>query len=230
MAVAMQYGQQDAYAQQAPLYGGGMYSPGGTYAPQQAQYVDPAYATPQQPQPAMYGPQQQYGPPQQQAYATDPYGQPVMAVPSSAAVSPMSYDPGYVNYMYGMQTPRSTRRQVIQSPSGRKGVFSTDSILTVLIVCGTLFLVLLAMLLIVTVVVPRLTRKSRSGHKKIHELALEHENVADAELPLDAPQMSGGSKAEQTASKLNSSGAKHGAKHGPKDPEMARHVKSRTKG
>ncbi|XP_050032195.1 uncharacterized protein [Dermacentor andersoni] len=222
MAVPMQYGQQDAYAQQSP-YGPGVYSPGGTYAPQ-GPYADPAYAAPP-PQPAMYGPQ---------PYATDAYGQPVMPVPSSAALSPMSYDPGYVNYMYGMQAARSPRRYVIQAPARRRGTFSTDSILTVLIVAGTLFLVLLAMLLIVTVVVPRLTKKHKSGHKKVHEFALEHENVADAELsPFDAPQVSGGAKAEQTASKLNSTGvkhgSKHGSKHGPKDPEMAKHVKNRTK-
>ncbi|XP_037529759.1 uncharacterized protein LOC119407007 [Rhipicephalus sanguineus] len=216
----MQYGQQDAYGQQVP-YAQGIYSPGGTYAapPAAGQYVDPSYAASPA---AMYGPQ---------PYATDAYGQPVMPSPSNAVMSPMTtYDPGYANYMYGMPPPRSPRRYVIQSPR-RRSAFNTDSILTVLIVCGTLFLVFLAMLLIVTVVVPRLARRSHSGHRaRRHEFPNELENLADAEFPVDVPQMSPLAKADQTDSKLNSAGADHGSKHGKKDPEMARHVKSRTKG
>ncbi|KAL1467757.1 hypothetical protein MTO96_025948 [Rhipicephalus appendiculatus] len=147
MAVPMQYGQQqDAYGQQSP-YAQGIYSPGGTYAapPAAGQYMDPSYAA--SPAAMPYG---------QQQYATDAYGQALVPTPSNPAMmSPMMpYDPGYANYMYGMPPPRSPRRHVIQSPK-RKSSFNTDSILTVLIVCGTLFLVFLAMLLIVTVVVPR---------------------------------------------------------------------------
>ncbi|KAK8759341.1 hypothetical protein V5799_003027 [Amblyomma americanum] len=56
----------------------------------------------------------------------------------------------------GITASSSDCRSVIQAAQPRRaGLFNTDSILTVLIVCGTLFLVLLAMLLIVTVVVPR---------------------------------------------------------------------------
>ncbi|KAL1467315.1 hypothetical protein MTO96_042268 [Rhipicephalus appendiculatus] len=66
------------------------------------------------------------------------------------------YDPGYANYMYGVPTPRTPRRYIIQVPPKRSSTTScTDNLLTVLIVCGTLFLVLVAMLIIVTVLVPK---------------------------------------------------------------------------
>ncbi|XP_037529443.1 uncharacterized protein LOC119406781 [Rhipicephalus sanguineus] len=214
----MQYGQQDPYAPPA----GGIYSPGGTYAPQPAagQYVDPAYTAsqPQLPQPATYG-----TPP----YAAAPYGQPVMPPPSEPPLPPTpSYDPGYANYLYGLQSSRSSRRYLIQSPTGRKGLFGANNVLTVVIICGTLILVLLAMLLIVTVVMPRLSRKHHAGHRRRHQPSHEVDNLADNEIPVDAPQLSAGSKNEQTEPKLDSAGSKHGHK----DPEIARHVKSRTKG
>ncbi|KAL3220999.1 hypothetical protein MRX96_029703 [Rhipicephalus microplus] len=216
----MQYVQQDAYGQQAP-YGQGVYPPGGTYAAPQAagQFADPSYAA--TPAAVPYGPQ---------PYATDAYGQPVIPTPSNPALAPM-YDPGYPNYMYGMPPPRSPRRYIIQVPPRRKATFNTDNLLTILIVCGTLFLVLIAMLIIITTVVPRFTRKQHSGHKaRKHEFPNEFDNLADSDLALDAPQMSPGAKTEKTESKLNTSGADHGSKHGKKDPQMASHVKSRSKG
>ncbi|KAL3220996.1 hypothetical protein MRX96_029700 [Rhipicephalus microplus] len=223
----MQYGQQDAYVQQdaygqQPSYAQGIYSPGGTYAapPAATQYVDPSYVA--SPAAAPYG---------TQPYATDAYGQPVVATPSNVMMTTMApYDPGYANYMYGMPSPRSPRRYVIQSPK-RKSAFNTDSILTVLIVCGTLFLVFLAMLLIVTVVVPRIARRQHGAHRaRRHEFPNELDNLADAELAVDVPQMSPLAKADLKDSKLHSAGAGHGHKHGKKDSEKARHVNSRAKG
>ncbi|XP_077496362.1 uncharacterized protein LOC144107238 [Amblyomma americanum] len=213
------YGQQDAYAQSAYVQPGGIYSPGGTYAPPPAGYMDPAYSA-QQAQP-MYG---------QQPYAGDPYGQTAMGIPSNPAMSPMTYDPGYVNYLYGMQSPPSPRRFVIQQPQRRKGLFSSDNILTVIIVCGALFLILVAMLVIVTVVVPRLTRKHHSGHKRRREFAMEHENVADLDLSnMDAPQVTVADKAGHSTPK-HSAAAKHGSKNSSTYLALLRNVKLRTKG
>ncbi|KAH6921546.1 hypothetical protein HPB50_002185 [Hyalomma asiaticum] len=227
----MQYGQQDPYAPPA----GGVYTPGATYAPQPAAgpYVDPAYAASQpqlaQPQlaqaqlaqPAMYGPQ---------PYAAPPYGPPVMPAPSDPAMAPFeTYDPGYANYLYGLQS-RDARRYLIQSPSRRKIPFNTNRILTVLVVCGTLFFVFIIMLLVVTVIVPRITRRHHAGHRRRHEFPNEIDNLADADLPVDAPQLGALSNDEQEEAKLGSSSAKHGSKHGHKDPDMARHVRSRAKG
>ncbi|XP_049276048.1 uncharacterized protein LOC119406418 [Rhipicephalus sanguineus] len=210
-ALPAQYGQQEGYA--SP--GGGSYSPGGTYAPPQAAmpYMGPLY-TPSQPQlasPPMYGPQ---------PYAAVPFAQPAM--------SPMaSYDPAYANYIYGLQSAQ--RQYLIQSPPRRKGMLSTDNILTVLMVGGTIFLVVFAMLLVVTVVVPRLTRKQHSGHRRRHVFPAEFDYQADAEQLVDAPQMSAVAKDEQTESRLQAAGAEHGSKHGHKDPQKARHVKRRAK-
>ncbi|KAH6922332.1 hypothetical protein HPB50_013312 [Hyalomma asiaticum] len=218
----MQYGPQDAYGQQA-AYATGIYSPGGTYAPAPAAgpYMDPGYAAAS---PAVYG---------AQPYATDAYGTPIMPSPSNPMMSPMAaaYDPGYVNYMYGMQPPRSPRRYIIQVPQRRKATFSTDNLLTVLIVCGTLFLVLLAMMIIVTVVVPRLTKRHHhSGHKNRHEFPNEMENLAEPELHVDAPQLNGMTAADKTESKHDSTGAKHGSKDGHNKPGTAKNSTSRTKG
>ncbi|XP_077508115.1 uncharacterized protein LOC144119346 [Amblyomma americanum] len=203
MAVPVQYGQQDAYAQPGAMYPAG--------------YVDPAYAA-QQTQP-MYG---------TQPYAGDPYGQTIMGVPSNPAMSPLGYDPGYANYMYGMQGPPSPRRYVIQAAQAprRGGLLNTDSILTVLIVCGTLFLVLLAMLLIVTVVVPRLTRKHHSSHKRRHEFPMEHDNVADVDLSnMDAPQVTVVDKAVDSSAKRRTA-----VRHSPKDAALISKIKRRIKG
>ncbi|KAL1425827.1 hypothetical protein MTO96_018810 [Rhipicephalus appendiculatus] len=196
------YAQQDPYA--SP--GGGVYSPGGTYAPPQAAapYMGPLYS-PSQPQlasPAMYGPQ---------PYGATPYAQPAMSPMAMAA-----YDPAYASYMYGLQSPR--RQYLIQAAPKRKGVLTTDNILTVLMVGGTLFLVVFAVLLVVTVVVPRLTRKQHSGHRRRHEFPAEYDNLAYPEPPVDAPQVGAVTKDEQTESKLNADGAEHGSKHGHKDP------------
>lgn len=197
------YGQQDAYAQQ------GIYSPAsapGFASPASApgfasQSSAPGFAQPEAGymSPAQPNPSEVYG---QQGYAGDPYAQSEMAMsPSAAALSPVSgYDPGYQNYMYGVQqapvvmtpapvlSPPAPRRQVIlASPAPRRrGFINTDNLLTILIVCGTLFLVALAMLLIVTVVVPRLTRKHKSG-KKLHDFPLEENLADDDSSAMDAP-------------------------------------------
>lgn len=216
----MQYGQQDAYGQQAP-YATGIYSPGGTYAapPAPGPYLDSAYAASS---PASYGPQ---------PYATDAYGQAIVPSPSSAVMSPTgTYDPGYANYMYGLQTPRSPRRYAIQAPTRPNARMSTETILTVLIVCGTLFLVLLAMMIIVTVVVPRLARQQRYARRRGHEFPVEQEKLADAEMPVEARQVSEVSEGEQAKSKLDSAGAKHGSKQSHKNPGMGGNVKGRAKG
>lgn len=231
MAVPMQYGQQDAYAQQ------------GIYSPQSAPgYADPSaaaagYMSPQASQQQQQQQADMYG---QQGYAGDPYAQaqPQMTMsPSAGALSPMGgYDQGYTNYMYGMQQPPPmsppTPRRVILAPSGhrRRGFCNTDNVLTILIVCGTLFLVLLAMLLIVTVVVPRLTRKHRSSRKGLHEFPLE-ENLADEDVSaLDAPQQQ---KAEAPEEDPESEHRAHHAaagKHGAKDAALARRGRRRTSG
>ncbi|KAL1451304.1 hypothetical protein MTO96_043863 [Rhipicephalus appendiculatus] len=165
-------------------------------------------------------------------YAADPYGQPALLPPPEPAIPPApTYDPGYANYLYGLAaSPRSSRRYIIQSPTGRKGMFSGSSVLTVVIIVGTLFLVFLAMLLIVTVVMPRLSRKHHAGHRRRHQLPHDLDNLADAETPMDAPQMSAGSTNEQAESKLDTTEGTQGPKQGHKDPETTRHVKSRAKG
>ncbi|KAH6922070.1 hypothetical protein HPB50_008683 [Hyalomma asiaticum] len=204
---------QEAY----PPPGGGVYSPGGTYAPPPAAvpYMGPAYVASQTQlsPPAVYGPQ---------PYAAVPYGPPAM--------SPMDpYGAGYANYAYGLPPPQSPRQFIVQSPEPRKGMLTTDNILTVLMVGGTLFLVVFAMLLIVTVVVPRLTRKHHSGHRRRHEFPAEHDYLADAESPVEGPQMSMQVKDEQTESKLHAAGADHAPKHGHKGPETAKHLKRRAR-
>ncbi|XP_075728925.1 uncharacterized protein LOC142771334 [Rhipicephalus microplus] len=201
------------YAQQDPNAspGGGVYSPSGTYAPPQAAapYMGPAYS-PSQPglaSPPMYG---------SQPYAAVPYAQPAM--------SPMTpYDSAYASYMYGLQAPQ--RQYLIQAPPRRKGVFTTDNILTVLMVGGTLVLAVFALLLVVTVVVPKITRKQHSGHRRRHEFPAEYDNLAHPEQPVDAPQVSEFTKEELTESKLNAAGTERGSKHERKILQTARHTK-----
>ncbi|XP_075730568.1 uncharacterized protein LOC142772258 [Rhipicephalus microplus] len=206
-SVPVQYAQQDPNA--SP--GGGVYSPGGTYAPPQAAapYMGPVYS-PSQPglaSPLMYGPQ---------PYAAVSYAQPAM--------SPMTpYDPAYASYMYGLQAPQ--RQYLIQAPPRRKGVFTTDNILTVLMVGGTLVLAVFALLLVVTVVVPKITRKQHSGHRRRHEFPAEYDNLAYPEQPVDAPQVSVGTKKELTESKLSAAGTEHELKN----LQTARHTKRRAK-
>ncbi|KAH8032383.1 hypothetical protein HPB51_024512 [Rhipicephalus microplus] len=180
------------YAQQDPNAspGGGVYPTGGTYVPPQsaAPYMGPVYS-PSQPglaSPPMYGPQ---------PYAAVPYDQPAM--------SPMTpYDPAYASYMYGLQAPQ--RQYLIQAPPRRKGVFTTDNLLTVLMVGDTLVLAVFALLLVVTVVVPK---------------------MAYPEQPVDAPQVSTVTKEELTESKLNAAGTEQERKNF----QMAGHIKRRAK-
>lgn len=207
---------------------------------QQGMYVDPAqagYMSPQQQQQQqqadMYAQQQGYA----QGYAGDPYGQQQMGMsPSAGALSPMAgYDQGYTNYMYAMppsqpHSPSGRRVILTHAAPRRRGFCNTDNVLTLLIVCGTLFLVALAMLLIVTVVVPRLTRKHRSNQRKgINEFPLE-ENFAEEEISaVDAPQQQN-VQTEEEADPTSEQRTHHAVKQGAKDPALTRHVRRRKSG
>ncbi|KAL3199544.1 hypothetical protein MRX96_043877, partial [Rhipicephalus microplus] len=117
---------------------------------------------------------------------------------------------------------------IIQSPTGRKDLFSGSNVLSVVIICGTLFLVFMLMMFVITVVMPRrsTTRVTGGGTSTPHDV----DNLAYEETPMDAPQMSAGSKNEQAESKTDTTGETHGPKLCHKDPETAGHAKSRSKG
>lgn len=109
-------------------------------------------------------------------------------------------------------------------------MFSGSNVLSVVIICGTLFLVFMLMMFVITVVMPRMSRKHHAGHRRRHQHPHDVDNLAYEETPMDAPQMSAGSKNEQAESKTDTTGETHGPKLSHKDPETAGHAKRRSKG